>query len=135
MGYHGCPRAHRRLAAAATRLQQQFPDYAALSNPKPLAVDATQKLLGADEALVYFAVNPNPNVSYVFALTKEAFIWGTVQLGAEAISEMVATFRKGLDVDMIEEQSYLDSIDKKRQLFDLAVANQTYASLLGLSTH
>jgi hypothetical protein len=58
-----------------------------------------------------------------------------VQLGAEAISEMVATFRKGLDVDMIEEQSYLDSIDKKRQLFDLAVANQTYASLLGLSTH
>lgn len=118
-----------RLASAAARLQQQFPDYAALSNPKPLAVEATQELLGADEALVYFTLDQN--ASYVFALTKEGFVWRTLPLGANAISEKVATFRKGLDVDMIEEQSYLDSIDKKRELFDLVVANETYASLLG----
>ena len=34
------------------RLEKDFPDYAALSNPKPLKVEDVQKLLGADEALV-----------------------------------------------------------------------------------
>jgi len=118
-----------RLASAAARLQQQFPDYAALSNPKPLAVEAVQKLLGADEALVYFMLHGNQ--SYVFALTKDGFAWHALPLGADAIAEKVAAFRKGLDVDMIEEQSYLDSIDKKRELFDLAAANELYGSLLG----
>ena len=35
------------------------------------------------------------------------------------LAQKVAAFRRGLDVDMDEEQSYLDSINEKRELFDL----------------
>jgi CHAT domain-containing protein/Tfp pilus assembly protein PilF len=118
-----------KLASAGTRLQQQFPDYAALSNPKPLTVEAAQKLLGADEALVYFMLHGSQ--SYVFALAKNSFTWRTLPFGAEGASEKVTAFRKGLDVDMIEDQNYLESIGKKRELFDLATAYDTYAALLG----
>ena len=41
-----------RLAAIDVRLRREFPDYEALSNPKPLAADAVQALLGGDEALL-----------------------------------------------------------------------------------
>ena len=44
----------RRLAALSARLEKEFPDYAALASPKPLAADEVQKLLGPDEALVFF---------------------------------------------------------------------------------
>ena len=40
-----------KFAAIDARLAREFPDYAALSNPKPLSVAAAQALLGADEAL------------------------------------------------------------------------------------
>ncbi len=118
-----------RLAAITAQLQQQFPDYAALANPKPLKVEAVQKLLGGDEALVYFLIDDS--ASYVFALTKDTFAWRPLGLGADAVSAGVAAFRRGLDVDMIEDQSVLDSIGKKRELFDVELANKEYASLLG----
>jgi CHAT domain-containing protein/tetratricopeptide (TPR) repeat protein len=118
-----------RLKAVAAQLQQQFPDYAALANPKPLKVDAVQKLLGADEALVYFLLDDE--ASYVFGLTSDGFVWKPLALGADAISAKVAAFRSGLDVDMTEDQAVLDSISKKRALFDLGVANELYVSLLG----
>jgi len=118
-----------RLRAIAAQLQQQFPDYAALANPKPLKVEDAQKLLGADEALVYFLIDDNH--SYVFALTKEAFLWRPLPPGQDAITAGVAAFRQGLDVDMIEDQSVLDSIGKKRELFDLDLAYKEYELLLG----
>jgi CHAT domain-containing protein/Tfp pilus assembly protein PilF len=118
-----------RLAAIASQLQQQFPDYAALANPKPLKVEEVQKLLGADEALVYFLIDEKQ--SCVFALTKDAFAWHPLAMGADAIATGVAAFRRGLDVDMIEDQSVLDSIGKQRELFDLDVANKEYVALLG----
>ena len=118
-----------RLAAIAAQLQQQFPDYVALANPKPLKVEEVQKLLGGDEALVYFLLDNS--ASYVFALTKDAFAWRPLGLGADAIAAAVAAFRRGLDVDMIEEQSILDGLGKKRELFDVEAAYKAYVSLLG----
>jgi CHAT domain-containing protein/Tfp pilus assembly protein PilF len=118
-----------RLAAIAMQLQQQFPDYAALANPRPLKVEDAQKLIGPDEALVYFLVDDTQ--SYVFALTKDAFAWHPLGIGEDAISTGVAAFRRGLDVDMVEDQSALESIGKKRELFDLDLANKEYVSLLG----
>ena len=40
-----------KFAAIDARLAREFPDYAALANPKPLSVAAAQALLGPDEAL------------------------------------------------------------------------------------
>jgi hypothetical protein len=60
-----------KLAVNAGRLDREFPDYATLANPKPLPAEAAQKLLSADEALVFFLAGDKE--SYVFALTRDAF--------------------------------------------------------------
>jgi len=44
----------RKLAEVSAQLKHDFADYAALANPTPLKVADAQKLLGADEALVFF---------------------------------------------------------------------------------
>jgi hypothetical protein len=40
-----------RLKAASARIEQDFPEFAALANPKPLSVVAAQALIRPDEAL------------------------------------------------------------------------------------
>jgi tetratricopeptide (TPR) repeat protein/CHAT domain-containing protein len=93
-----------RLAAITAErndLQQtfakEFPDYAALSNPLPMTVKEIQPLLSADEALVLFSAGDKE--SYVFALTRDVFDWKAFPVGAEALAEKVAAFRRGLNVD------------------------------------
>jgi CHAT domain-containing protein/Tfp pilus assembly protein PilF len=118
-----------RLAAVAARLQQQFPDYAALSTPRAISAKEVQALLSDDEALLLFAAGDNE--SYVFAVTREGLGWKSVPLGGEALEQKVAAFRRGLNVDMIEDQDYLDAIQTKRELFDLGLANEVYKALIG----
>ena len=79
------------------KIETDFPDYAALSNPRPLNVDNIQKLLGPDEALVFFLAGDKE--SYVFALTHDAFDWHTIPLTKAQLGDKVAAFRRGLDVD------------------------------------
>ena len=119
-----------RLAAIAverTRLQQslakEFPDYAALSNPLPLAVKDIQSLLSSDEAMVLFALAEKE--SYVIAITRDGSDWKQIPLGAEAASQKVAAFRKGLDVGRASDAS------AKSGLFDLALAHELYGTILG----
>jgi hypothetical protein len=65
-----------RLNAINASLDKEFPDYDALANPKPLMAEEVQKLLGTDEALVFFLTGPNE--SYVFALTRAGFEWRAI---------------------------------------------------------
>ena len=89
-----------KLRAVSAQLEREFPDYAALANPKPIDAELIQKLLGGDEALVFFL--PGDNESYVFALTRETFEWKTIALGADALTRKVAAFRRGLDVGVFD---------------------------------
>jgi CHAT domain-containing protein len=114
-----------RIAAIAARLEKEFPDYAALANPKPLKSEEVQKLLGADEALVFFLTGNNE--SYVFALTREGFDWRTIPIGAKNLAENVAAFRHGLDVDALTKSATAG----KPELFDLGLAHELYVTLLG----
>jgi CHAT domain-containing protein len=106
-----------KLATNATRLEKEFPDYSALSNPKPVKVEDVQKLLGADEALVFFLTGDKE--SYVFALTRGGFDWRTIPSGRDNLRTRVAAFRRGLDVDDMSER------------FDLNLAHQLFGLLLG----
>jgi CHAT domain-containing protein len=91
----------------------------------PLMAEEVQRLLGPDEALVFFLAGPNE--SYVFALTREGVDWRTILLGEENMAAKVAAFRRGLDVDELAK-----SVDAhKRELFDLATAHEFYLALLG----
>ena len=110
-------------AGLQTTFAAEFPDYAALSNPPPMKAAEIQTLLCADEALVLFSVVDDE--SYVIALTRESFDWQPLPLGAEALSRKVAAFRGGLDIGKARDAS------GKSGLFDLALANELYVTLLG----
>lgn len=121
-------RGRKRLAAIATEraalqktLATEFPDYAALSNPLSLKAREVQSLLSADEALVLFAIGDKQ--SFVIALTRDDVDWKQIPLGTEAMAKKVAAFRRGLQVGI--------EGDAKSRLFDLALANELYVTLLG----
>jgi hypothetical protein len=88
-----------RIAAAAARLDREFPKYAAFANPKPLAVEELQQLLRGNEALAFFLVGDGE--SYVFALTRDSFKWRTILIGAKDLVAKIANLRRGLDVDAL----------------------------------
>ena len=156
-----------RLAANAARLQREFPDYAALASPKPLAVEDAQRLLGADEAVVLWLAAEKE--SYVFAITRDGLAWRTIPLGGDALRQRIAAFRRGLDVDALTRglqrpectpaeadkrglsRTECGSLAAKecedaerrglmradcaaagtRELFDLRLAHELYAALIG----
>jgi CHAT domain-containing protein/Tfp pilus assembly protein PilF len=106
----------RKLAAIAAQLQKEFPDYAALANPKPLKVEDVQKLIGPDEALVFLLTGDKE--SYVFALKREGFEWRTIPSGRDDLVTRIAAFRRGLDLDTMQQ-------------FDIEIAHGLYTLLLG----
>jgi CHAT domain-containing protein len=79
-------------------------------------VEEAQKWLGPDEALVFFLTGDKQ--STVFALTHDGFDWKAIPFGGDALTQKVADFRRGLDVE-------------QPALFDLGLANELYATLLG----
>ncbi len=89
----------RKLAANAARLTADFPDYAALANPKPLRVEDAQNILGPNEVLVVFFAGVSE--MFVFALTRERLEWKSIPLPEEALDRKVIEFRRGLDVDAL----------------------------------
>jgi hypothetical protein len=58
----------------------EFPDYAALSNPEPLAAVKIQGLLSADESLVVFSAGDQE--SYVFDVTRDGIEWKKIASGS-----------------------------------------------------
>jgi CHAT domain-containing protein/tetratricopeptide (TPR) repeat protein len=115
----------RRLNAVTAQIDKEFPDYAALADPKPPTAEEVQRLLGADEALVFFLAGPKE--SYAFALTREGFEWRTISLGEKDMAAKVAAFRRGLDVEELTKSVSMG----KAQLFDLAAAHELYVALFG----
>jgi CHAT domain-containing protein len=117
------------IAKQRTALQgvfaAEFPDYAALSNPHPLTVKEIQALLSDGEALLMYATGEEE--SYVFAVTRKAAGVEEIPLGASALSEKVAAFRRGLDVEALRQSA----AGGKPVLFDLGLANDLYADLIG----
>jgi CHAT domain-containing protein/tetratricopeptide (TPR) repeat protein len=105
-----------KLAASKARLEKEFPNYAALSSPKPSKVEDIQKLLANYEALVFLLTGEEE--SYVFAVTSDRFDWRTIPAGRDAIASKVAAFRRGLELDTMKA-------------FDLGLANELFTLLIG----
>ena len=114
-----------RRDAATRRLEKEFPDYAALASPKPLGAQNVQRLLGPDEALLFWLLGEKQ--SHVFALTQLSFTWKTIPVSAKELSERIVNFREGLNVGDV--QASIRS--GKPILFDLGLANELYVTLLG----
>jgi CHAT domain-containing protein/Tfp pilus assembly protein PilF len=110
-----------KLADANARLEKQFPDYVALTNPKPLTLKEAQGLLGPDEALIQWVAAEDK--TELFVLTREGADWHTLPVKADALTDKVAAFRRGLTVEAASAAA--------SEQFDLAFAHDVYKELLG----
>jgi CHAT domain-containing protein/tetratricopeptide (TPR) repeat protein len=93
-----------RLAAIDSRLAKGFPEYAALSSPRPISASDVQTNLRADEALVLFLdtgdlFKPLPEETFVWVVTKSDVRWVRSDLGRNSLTREVAALRCGLDFD------------------------------------
>lgn len=123
-------RVKARLAAIAAErpalqktLSAEFPGYAALSSPLPMTAKEIQSLLSGDEAIVLLTTTAKG--SFIIAITREGFDWSSMGQGSEALSKLVADFRRGLNVSNAGDAS------GKSSLFNLETANWLYNNLLG----
>lgn len=114
-----------KLAAVASKLESLFPDYSVLANAKPLKVEEVQKLLGPDEALVFYLIGNSD--SYVFGLTRDAFEWRTLNAGGEeTLAGNINGLRRNLNVDQLHKAAKGEYLP----LFDLGSAYELYSHLL-----
>jgi|KBSSwiStaDraftv2_1062776.scaffolds.fasta_scaffold40938_2 CHAT domain-containing protein len=136
-----------RLATIDARLAKDFPDYAALASPKPIAVPDVQAVLREDEALVLFLdtveFKPLPEETFVWVVTSRDVRWLRSDLGAEALKREVAALRCGLDASSWESDGGKRCSDLLKLPiekaptgghplpFDVARAHALYQSLFG----
>lgn len=114
----------KQLASVGGRIAAEFPQYAALTRPSPLAAADVQGLLRPEEALVVFLVGGQQ--SYVWALTREGVAWQRLALGQAVLAEKVERLRKGLDIAQLQK----GAAGGAAVLFDLAVAHELYGDLI-----
>ncbi len=137
-----------RLDAIDKRMAAQFPEFARLANPKPLAITAVQGLLREDEALIAFLDVPRlgtlPEETLAWAVTKGQARWISIPLGTAALAERVARLRCGLDRGewSQQRQRWVARGERCQVLkpaglaadeplpFDLGAAHELYAALL-----
>ena len=137
-----------RIKALDGRLARDFPDYAALVNPKPLSIAATQGLLDSDEALVAFLETPEipgvPTEAFGWAVTKTSVRWVKLSASPKDIAEHVAALRCGLDAAAWRGAgetrcqqatgttfTLADAVSGQPLPFDEARGRALYAALLG----
>jgi CHAT domain-containing protein/tetratricopeptide (TPR) repeat protein len=107
-----------------------FPQYVALTDPKPLTVADVRALLRDDEALVAMLVGSSR--SFVWALTRERMAWAEIKAGSKELGEHVAALRRGLDP--LAQQDAEGSSTSRAGIvpgFDLERAHRLYRLVLG----
>ena len=108
-------------AALAEEIEQRFPDYANLINPKPATVANVQATLGSGEALI--ATYVADEKTYVWAVPrtgKTAFV--AAPLGGERVAAAVNQLRRALD----PQAATLGDIPA----FDVGLSNRLYRAML-----
>ncbi len=123
-------RSEREARAARADIVSSFPDYVALSDPKPLSVAAAQALLRDDEVLV--AILAGSAKSFVWALTRERAEWAEIDAGNATLAEHVNALRRGLDpLAQQDAEGAAGSRAGVVQGFDLNRAHALYKLVLG----
>ncbi len=105
----------------SARLEREFPDFAALLNPKPADIASVRKALRPGETLVSFY--SGEKATYIWAVASDgAASFHMSALGRAALSDLVAKLRATLEPNA-------DSVDGI-PAFDIAVAYKLYSELL-----
>ena len=105
----------------SARLEREFPDFAALLNPKPADIAGVRKALRPGETLVSFY--SGEKATYIWAVASDgAATFHMSALGRAELSDLVAKLRATLEPNA-------DSVDGI-PAFDIAIAYKLYSELL-----
>ncbi len=115
-------RLEMELAETRNAVVKRFPEFLSLSEPEPVSVAETQRLLGADEALV--AMLSGSKSGLIWVVTRERADWAEIETGDAALAAEVSALRRGLD-PLAEGNN-----DGNVAAFDLARAHGLYKLLL-----
>jgi CHAT domain-containing protein/Tfp pilus assembly protein PilF len=113
----------QRLVDLRRRLAEDYPQIAELTNPAPLTITQVQHLLARDEALVVMLLGTQGGL--VWAVTREDADWRGFYIPWETLRANISALRQGLDVETDQLRA------GKATLFNLRVAHELYATLLG----
>jgi tetratricopeptide (TPR) repeat protein/CHAT domain-containing protein len=133
----------RTLREIDARLAREFPDYAALANPEPISLAATQALLRENEALYQLLIGKTATL--VWVVTRSDVRWTELPVGEQALTDEIEALRCGLDetywfTDSSEERARSERCWRALQRtpskssglpFDLARAHRLYQTLFG----
>ncbi len=114
----------RRLARIEARLAADFPDYAELSNPKPLALAQMRELLHPGEAVVQFLFTRRGSLAWL--VTPQGTRWVRLDLDRRMLARHVSALRLGLS-----EQGGAPRTNWGGLPFDLARSHTLYQLLFG----
>ncbi|MFQ5954784.1 MAG: tetratricopeptide repeat protein [Kiloniellales bacterium] len=95
----------RKLGKLDERLVRDFPDYAEIANPRPVALGEAQALLAADEVLVSYAVWDK--VTFLQVVRSDRAAMHEVGIGADELREAVGLLRGGLKRQGVESHADL----------------------------
>lgn len=126
-----------RIAALDLRIEDAFPSFKDLTNPRPMTRAEVQQTLAPDEALIVTLTGDWE--IFIWAISKESADWISVPLSEEDLATKVTFLRRMLDVTSqnraaaaLEEDA---DISVSADAFDRAVAHDLYQQLLAPLEH
>ncbi len=119
----GVNRLKKGLIEINARLAKDYPEYAELSNPKPIALKEAQALLNVDEALLAIIVNKEQ--SYLWAVRNNKAEWWTLPVKKESIDAIVKSLRGAMDPNATTGPSNLPDfpVGKAQKLYKETIAS------------
>ena len=107
----------KSLRRLEQKLQQQYPDYSQLTDPRPMAVASVQSVLRDGEGVFFHLTSPR--ASYLFLITpSEVHIAQTTLTRAEA-TQQVEAIRRSVDLSKVKRLSDLPAfaVDESYALY------------------
>jgi len=85
----------KEINTTGALLDRKYPKFAQLTNPPPVSIDAIQKILKPDEALIEYLVTDYE--TYLFVVTKDQAVFRHINIKREELNRIVRKIRLGLD--------------------------------------
>jgi len=112
---------HSRVDSLTAQIEREFPVYAEVINPKPVALEQARRMLRPGEALIATLVTQDR--TFVWAVPQSGPVaFAAVPMSAKTIEETVATLREALEPHVTTLGEIPD--------FDVALAHRLYQALL-----
>ncbi|MGD8743336.1 MAG: tetratricopeptide repeat protein, partial [Granulosicoccaceae bacterium] len=111
----------QKLATVTARIEQRFPEYAALARPAVLGIKQVQQLLKKDEALVVYLLGETQG--FAWSVTANSADLHRVAIGTVELSDAVKDLRTYLTPDAISQLSDIRPVP-------MALAHGLYTRLM-----